>query len=119
VATGGTATAGSATPGQVGAASGGFGNSDPSAGMTPDQVAAYCTKFPSEPETYYNGNGAANDLIELRKYTPVQLVSNVDVLISDNQAIGSQKRIYAQLKDEMQANFQPLKDFKDQICTAH
>jgi hypothetical protein len=118
VSSGGSAAAGSATPGQAGVSSGGFGNSNPAAGMTPDQVAAYCTGFPYDPDIS-NGKGAQDSFITLRKNTPVQLVSNVDVMISDNQAIGSEKRVYAQLKDEMRANFQPLKDFYDQICVAH
>jgi len=40
---------------------------------------------------------------------------NVDAEVSDYQALVSQKRIYVQLKDEITANFQPIKDFHDQI----
>ncbi|HEX4248650.1 MAG TPA: hypothetical protein VH008_12380 [Pseudonocardia sp.] len=117
---GGSAAAGSATPGQAGA-TGGFGNTDPSAGMTPDQVAAYCTGFPYDPEIV--GDLAGHDDVQawtdLRKNTPVQLTPNVDVMVSDYQAISTKKRVYAQLRDELVANFKPLKDFKDQICVAH
>jgi len=121
VSSGGSASAGSATPGQAGVSSGGFGNSNPSAGMTPDQVAAYCTGFPPDP-THVEGLVLQNNVDQytaLRKVTPVQLVPNVDVMLSDYQAILSEKRIYAQLKDELVANFKPLKDFNDQICVAH
>jgi hypothetical protein len=118
VSSAGSAAAGSAAPGQAGVASGGFGNSNPAAGMTPDQVAGYCTKFPYDPDIDH-GKGAQDNFIALRKNTPVQLVPNVDVMISDNQSIASENRVYAQLKDEMQANFKPLKDFYDQICVAH
>jgi hypothetical protein len=119
---GGSATAGTATPGQAGVSSGGaaggFGPSDPAAGMTPDQVAAFCTGFPYDP-TIEQGKGGVDSYTALRKVTPVQLLPYVDAMLADNQAIESQKRVYAQLKDEMDQNFKPLKDFHDQICIAH
>jgi hypothetical protein len=119
---GGSATAGTATPGQAGVSSGGaaggFGTSDPAAGMTPDQVAAFCTGFPYDP-TIEQGKGGVDSYTALRKVTPVQLLPYVDAMLADNQAIESQKRVYAQLKDEMDQNFKPLKDFHDQICIAH
>jgi hypothetical protein len=117
-ASGGSATGGSAAPGQVGVSS---GNSTAASGMTPDQVAAYCTGFPYDPTIV---EGLVNqDVIDgwtgLRKVTPVQLVPNVDVMVSDYQAIRSEKRIYAQLKDELVANYTPLHDLQQQICVAH
>jgi hypothetical protein len=121
VSSGGSAAAGSATPGQAGVGTGGFGNSNPAASMTPDQVAAYCTGFPYDP-TIVEGlvnQDVMDSWTNLRKVTPVQLVPNVDLMISDYQAIKSEKRIYAQLKDELVANFKPLQDFHDQICVAH
>jgi len=119
---GGSAAAGTATPGRAGVSSGGaaggFGTSDPAAGMTPDQVAAFCTGFPYDP-TIEQGKGGVDAYTALRKVTPVQLLPYVDAMLADNQAIESQKRVYAQLKDEMDENFKPLKDFHDQICIAH
>jgi hypothetical protein len=118
---GGSASAGSATPGQAGVASGGFGNSTAAAGMTPDQVGAYCKSFHSlgTPEQDYPASLQVEDLTDMRKATPVQLVPNVDAMLSDYQAIDSQKRVYAQLKDELVANYGPLKDLNEQICVAH
>jgi len=116
---GGSASAGSATPGQAGVASGGFGNSTAAAGMTPDQVGAFCTGFPFDPTLQVRLHDTLSDYTALRKVTPVQLVPNVDAEIADYQSLVSEKRVYAQLKDEMMANYQPLKDFYDQICVAH
>jgi hypothetical protein len=119
VSSGGSASAGSATPGQSGVSSGGFGASNPAAGMTPDQVATYCTKFPDDPASDWGYTDKLNGYTAVRKVTPVQLVPNVDAEIADYQALIAEKRVFAQLKDEMVANYGPLKDFHDQICVAH
>jgi len=89
--------------------------------MTPDQVGAFCTGFYSlgDPKSDYSAASQAKILTDLRKVTPVQLVSNVDAMLSDYQAIVGEKRVYAQLKDEMVANYGPLHDLNDQICVAH
>jgi hypothetical protein len=121
VSAGGSATAGSAPPGQAGVASGGFGNSAAASGMTPDQVGAWCKSFHSlgSPDQDYPASLQVDDLTDMKKVTPVQLVPNVDAMLSDYQAIDTQKRVYAQLKDELVANYGPLKDLNEQICVAH
>ena len=118
---GGSASAGSATPGQPGVATGGFGNSTAAAGMTPDQVGVYCTSFKdlTDPANDYLVSYQLEALTNMRKATPVQLVPNVDAMISDYQTIKAEKRVYAQLKDELVANYGPLKDLNEQICVAH
>lgn len=121
VSSGGSAAVGSATPGQAGAANGGFGNSTAASGMSPDQVALYCTSFSdlTDPSNDYSVSSQLEALTSMRKATPVQLAPNVDAMISDYQSIRDEKRVYAQLKDELVTNYGPLKDLNQQICIAH
>jgi hypothetical protein len=56
---------------------------------------------------------------DLRKVTPVELTSNVDILMNDGRAITRQARVYAQLRDEITNAVKPLQDFHDQICLVH
>jgi hypothetical protein len=111
----------SGSSGSSGLSSGsGSGGSASASGMTPDEVALWCTNFnyAASPESD-TANRDLESWQKLRKATPVQLQPNVDTLIADYQAMNSGKRIYAQVKDELLANYQPLKEFHDQICVAH
>jgi hypothetical protein len=96
----GTASTSSGSGSGVSFGASGFGTAAGASGvansMTADQVAGFCTKF-----------------------TPPQLAPYVQVMLVDNQAIASERRVFAQLKDEMMANFQPLDDFRGQVCEAH
>jgi hypothetical protein len=113
----------SAGPGSGGSAglSSGSGSGGSVIGMTPDEVAMYCTSFADivTPEIAMGHALEVQQYQKLRKATPIQLQQNVDTIIADYQAIDTGKRIYAQLKDELLANYQPLKDFSNQICVAH
>jgi hypothetical protein len=118
----GTASTSSGSGSGVSFGASGFGTAAGASGvansMTADQVAGFCTKFPYSP-TIEHGTGGVNAYTELQKFTPPQLAPYVQVMLVDNQAIASERRVFAQLKDEMMANFQPLDDFRGQVCEAH
>jgi len=92
-----------------------------SSGMSADDVGAYC-KFSaklSDPSFWKDGVASDVDyLASLRPHTPSQLQSDVQLLQADYKAIADQKRVYAQLKGEVDPAYQRIKDFHDQICVA-
>jgi len=101
----------------AGVAGSSSGSSASAGGLTPDQLAAYCTHL-EEPDGSVTWL-TMDYLHAAEKGTPVQLKPNMDVLVADSQAIKDGTRIWVQLKDEMAANYKPLKDFHDQACVVH
>jgi hypothetical protein len=108
---------------QGGYAAVGGAASDSSAGLSPDQVAQYCKNsdlyVPEDPSGRPSWVTDTPKLIELRKYTPVQLQPDVQPMISDYQALNRQDRVLPQVKDELDASYERLMDFRSQICEVH
>ena len=101
---------------------GGFATAG-SAGMTPDQVAQYCKNsdlyVPEDPTGRPSWVTDTSKLIQLRKYTPVQLQPDVQLMISDYQALTRQDRVLPQVQDELDSSYKRLMDFRTQICEVH
>jgi len=94
-----------------------------SAGMTPDQVAQYCKNsdlyVPEDPTGRPSWVTDTPKLIQLKKYTPVQLQPDVQLMISDYQALTRQDRVLPQVQDELDSSYKRLMDFRTQICEVH
>ena len=92
-----------------------------SSSMSADDVGAYC-KYSAQlynPVTVKDSVGLDVDkLASLRPHTPAQLQSDVQLLQADYKAIADQRRVYAQLKSEVDPAYQRIMDFHDQICEA-
>ena len=114
---------GSGSGGQVGVTGGGSGAGTAAIGMSPDAVANFC-KVDS-------GNNMANPdyivfpstfgdqvlhLKDLKNASPVQYAQNIDILISDYQAVANQARIYSEVRDEIHNNWKPIDQLHQQIC---
>jgi len=91
--------------------------------MTPDQVAQYCKNsdlyVPEDPNGRPSWVTDTSKLIQLRKYTPVQLQPDVQLMISDYQALTRQDRVLPQVQDELDSSYKRLMDFRTQICEVH
>lgn len=105
------------TTGSTGTDTVGLASSDPAsaAGMTPDQTAKFCKSFTSDPD-YSVAGLELTSLRKMRDVAPVQYDNNIDVLLTDYDAINSGKRQFLQVRSELVANYDPLKKFRDQIC---
>jgi len=87
--------------------------------MSPDQVAKWCKADSfTNPDfaNVYNFRIDLPALKDLRDISPVQLDPNIDVLITDYQALAGETRLYSQVRDEVHANFKPIDAFKAQLC---
>lgn len=107
--------------GSAGGASGGTsGISTAASGLSPDEVAQYCKYFNGmyTPGVYIPGieYQAQEPLRQLRTHTPVQLQQYVDILATDYKLITDKTRTSGQVRDEIDAAYQHLQDFHDQIC---
>lgn len=92
-----------------------------SSAMSADDVGAYCKYSaqlydPGSMKDYVGGD--VDKLAALRPHTPSQLQSDIQLLQADYKAIADQRRVYAQLKGEVDPAYQRIKDFHDQICVA-
>jgi hypothetical protein len=108
---------------QGGFAAVGSAAADSSSGLSPDQVAQYCKNsdlyVPEDPSGRPSWVTDTPKLIELRKYTPVQLQPDVQLMIIDYQALNRQQRVLPQVKDELDVSYKRLMDFRSQICEVH
>jgi hypothetical protein len=105
--------------GANGASGGTPGVSTPASGLSPDEVAQYCKYFNNlySPGVYENIEyQAAEPLRQLRTHTPVQLQQYVDILATDYNLVAKKTRTNGQVRDEIDAAYQSLSDFHDQIC---
>jgi len=89
--------------------------------MSPDDVAKFCTlwqtvPWPKNASAY---RSIAQTIVDLKKHTPAQFSSDLNLLENDYRALGNQTRIMAQLKDEMDAAEQRIDAFSHQICDVH
>lgn len=92
-----------------------------SSSMSADDVGAYCKYSAqlSDPTFMKDSLGYDVDkLAALRPHAPAQLQSDVQLLQADYKAIADQRRVYVQLKSEVDPAYQRIKDFHDQICEA-
>jgi hypothetical protein len=117
----GSAVGSASGSGADGGLSGGASSDSAStAGMSADDVAAYCKDSSAlfAPDTGWFGDNV-KPLADLRQYTPVQLVPDVELLQADSDAIAKQDRVYVQVKEEYDAAYKRVMDYNDQICKVH
>jgi hypothetical protein len=56
------------------------------------------------------------DVRALRPHTPVQLLPDVDIILTDYKLVSDGSRIYSQVLGELNSAYKPLKDFSNQAC---
>jgi len=116
----------SGSSGQVGVTGGGGvsggtpGISTPATGLSPEEVAQYCKNFSNVLDPQYVSTGTAfamiGDVRALRPHTPVQLLPDVDIILTDYKLVSDGSRIYSQVLGELNSAYKPLKDFSNQAC---
>jgi hypothetical protein len=121
------ATAGSTggSSGRVGTSGGGAGGalggaSASSGGLSPDDLAQFCniSRGFAKPEQEFNWEKAKGGWIELRRHAPIQLDADLDLLVSDYDAIARGKRVFLQLQDEIDVSYGHVMDSRHQLCDA-
>jgi hypothetical protein len=107
-------TGGGTTPAQVAAAN----------GMTPDNVAGYCRQTadlalwgtPDEIGSPANFRHAVEIIVPLKPHTPASLMPDVVLLQNDYQAVADQRRVYVQVKDEVNPAYSRVMSFRHTLC---
>ena len=115
------------SPGQFGVGgttTGAPGVSPAATGMSPDSVATWCKIF--NDSLFFTPDHMADTpaffgahierLRTMEDVSPIQYKQNYEILITDYRTLSDGTRLYSQLRDEVNANFKPLKDLNQQIC---
>lgn len=92
--------------------------------MTADNVGMFCKQTgelgswgaPAEIGSPANFKYAVEILIPLKPHTPAALMADVNLLQTDYQAVADQRRVFVQIKDEVEPAYARVMDFRRTLC---